>query len=237
MKSKPKINMDKPRIVALVPLRGGSKSIPYKNIKSIAKKPLCLWVLEAASSSNMIDKIFVSTDSEKIKNVVESSLLPVKVIDRDPGLATDRASTESVMLDFMEKVDFDVLVTIQATSPLTKTRDFDSAIDYFFKNNLDSLLTGVRVKRFFWSDDNKPINYNPLKRPRRQEFKGWIMENGAFYITKKSILKKYKCRLGGKIGIYEMDQESSFEIDEPMDWKIIESLLIKQARDKKKQTS
>jgi len=216
----------KPKIVALVPLRGGSKSIPYKNIKYIAGKPLCLWVLEAASISKMIEKVYVSTDSREISNVVSGSLLPVKILKRDPSLATDTASTESVMLDFINKVRFDILVTIQATSPLTRPEDFDLAIKYFLDNNLDSLLTGVRVRRFFWSDDNKPINYNPLKRPRRQEFKGCIMENGAFYVTKRSILESQKCRLGGEIGIYEMSSETSVEIDEPMDWKIAENILI-----------
>jgi CMP-N-acetylneuraminic acid synthetase len=216
----------KPKIVALVPLRGGSKSIPYKNIKNIAGKPLCMWVLEEAIGSEMIDKVYVSTDSIKIKETVNNAEPAVQVIDRDPQLATDTASTESVMLDFAAKTDFDILVTIQATSPLTKAADFDNAIKYFLDNDLDSLFTGVRVKRFFWTDEAKPVNYDPLKRPRRQDFKGWIMENGAFYITKKNILEKYKCRLGDKTGYYEMEQESAFELDEPIDWEIIERFLL-----------
>jgi len=218
------------KIVALVPLRGGSKSIPYKNIKCIAEKPLCAWVLEAANNSKLIDKIYISTDSDKVRDIVSKLLLPVEILERDPSLATDTASTESVMLDFMNKVSFDILVTIQATSPLTRTEDFDSAIKYFLNNNFDSLLTGVRVRRFFWSNDNKPINYDPLNRPRRQEFNGYIMENGAFYIIKRPILEKEKCRLGGKIGIYEMLPETSFEIDEPMDWEIVENILVKKKK-------
>ncbi len=220
----------KPNIVALVPLRGGSKSIPYKNIKSIADKPLCAWVLEAASFSKLIDDVYVSTDSKKIMDVVFRLSLPVKILKRDPSLATDSSSTESVMLDFMNRVDFDILVTIQATSPLTRPEDLDLAIKQFLDNNLDSLLTGARMKRFFWTDNSKPINYDPLNRPRRQEFKGWIVENGAFYLTKRNILKKFKCRLGGKIGIYEMPPEASCEIDEPMDWNIVENILMKKVK-------
>jgi len=152
-------------------------------------------------------------DSDKIIDVVSSSGLPVEILRRDPILATDTASTEAVMLDFMDKVNFDILVTLQATSPLTRTKDIDSAIKYFLGSDFDSLLTGVRTKRFFWSDDGKPVNYNPLKRPRRQDFNGWVMENGAFYITKRSILKSKKCRLGGKIGIYEMHPETAYEVN------------------------
>jgi len=158
----------KPEIAALIPLRGGSKSIPYKNIKYIAGKPLCLWVLEAACTSRMIDRVYVSTDSDKISDVIIKSELEVEILERDPSLATDTASTESVMLDFMDRVSFDILVTIQATSPLTKPGDFDDAVNQFLKNSLDSLVTGTRIKRFFWTDDNEPVNYNPLKRPRRQ---------------------------------------------------------------------
>jgi YrbI family 3-deoxy-D-manno-octulosonate 8-phosphate phosphatase len=224
----------KPEIVALIPVRGGSKSIPLKNIKCIAGKPLCLWVLDSVCSSKLIDRIYVSTDSDKIINVVSSSGLPIEILRRDPILATDTASTESVMLDFMDKVNFDILVTLQATSPLTTTENIDSAIKYFLDNDFDSLLTGVRAKRFFWSDDGKPVNYNPLKRPRRQDFNGWIIENGAFYITKKSILKSKKCRLGGKIGIYEMPSETAYEIDEPIDWKIVENILTERKEKNKK---
>ena len=72
-----------------------------------------------------------------------------------------------------------------------------------------------------------PINYDPLHRPRRQDFPGTLMENGAFYITKLEILQRYRCRLGGKIGIYEMDESTAAEIDEPSDLERVERLLLK----------
>ena len=217
-------------IVALVPLRGGSKSIPFKNIKTIAGKPLCLWVVEAACNSKLINKAYASTDSKKIRDVIVDSALPVEIVDRDRELASDTASTESVMIDFMQRFDFDILVTIQATSPLTIAGDFDNAIKYFLDNDFDSLLTGVRIKRFFWSNSNKPINYDPACRPLRQDFDGYIMENGAFYITKRTVLEKMKCRLGGKIGIYEMSPETATEIDEPADWLAVENILVEREK-------
>jgi N-acylneuraminate cytidylyltransferase len=109
------------KTVALVPLRGGSKSIPLKNIKDIAGKPLCAWVLEAASHAKNIDKVFVSTDSEAIRTVVDSLNLNIEIIQRPAAYSTDEASTESVMLHFMSEVNFEKVVTIQATSPLLKS--------------------------------------------------------------------------------------------------------------------
>jgi len=211
--------------VALIPLRGGSISIPKKNIKSIAGKPLCAWVLEAATSAEYIDSVYVSTDSSEIADVVNSLDLGVEVIDRPAELGADNASTESVMLHFMEQCHFEQILTIQATSPLLSTKDLDGALRRFKQEKLDSMLSAVRTKRFYWNDDATPINYNPLCRPRRQDFSGTLMENGAFYITRRNVLERHQCRLGGRIGIYEMPDYTALELDEPEDWERVESAL------------
>lgn len=214
-----------PITVAIVPLRGGSKSIPKKNIRPLAGQPLCAWVLQAASSAEFIDAVYVSTDCSEIAAVVRALDLAVEIIDRPAALATDEASTEAVMLHFIEQVPCERLVTIQATSPQLTAADLDAALTRFDRDRLDSLLSAVRYKRFFWHDNATPINYDPLHRPRRQDFAGTLMENGAFYITRRAILEQYRCRLGGRIGIHEMPEHSALEIDEPEDWARVEALL------------
>lgn len=214
------------KIVALVPMRGGSKSIPRKNIKELAGKPLCFWILRAASDSRHIDEVWVSTDDAEIKNTVLSFGLPkVRVIDRPAELATDTATTESVMLHFAEHADFDVLALVQATSPATTSEDLDGAVEKFFTDGCDSLFSGVLYKRFFWTPDAKSLNYDYRARPRRQDFAGVVHENGAFYLTAREILLKNKCRLGGRIGIYLLPEERAIDIDEPSDWPKAESIL------------
>jgi len=182
----------KKKVVALIPLRGGSKSIPYKNVKLIAGKPLCGWVLKAVCDAISPSNVFVSTEDDKIIETINSLKLGVNIIRRPDEFATDDASTESVMFHFAEQVDFDLIITLQATSPLTSSSDITKALEIFERNQFDSLLTGVNCKRFFWDHDGRSINYNPKSRPRRQEIKGWVMENGAFYITKRKILEKDK---------------------------------------------
>lgn len=214
------------KTVALIPLRGGSKSIPYKNVKLLAGKPLCYWVCHAASQAKGIDTVYVSTDDVKIRDTVLSFGLDIQVIDRPAEFAQDESSTESVILHFIEQSpNFDLLVTMQATSPLTTSEDLDNALTYFNKHNFDSLLTAVRTKRFFWTEEGESLNYDYHNRPRRQEFDGLMMENGAFYITKKDILKNEKNRLGGKIGVFGMREETAIEIDEPIDWDILENII------------
>lgn len=225
----------KDKVVALIPLRGGSKSIPLKNIKNIAGKPLCAWTLDAACKAIGASNVYISTESKVIADAIHNLHKGVNIIDRPNELASDTASTEAVMLHFAELIEFETLITLQATSPLTTASDILSALHIFNKENYDSLLTGVSNKRFFWTSDAKAINYDPSKRPRRQDMDRWLMENGAFYITKRSILQRSKSRLGGRIGIYEMPPETSVEIDEPDDWEVVERLLIKRKRENLKE--
>lgn len=215
------------KIVALVPLRAGSKSIPHKNIKLMAGRPLCYWSIKAAVECPYISRVYVSTESTKIKKIVLSfGFDKVTIINRPKRLASDSASTESVMLHAAGLIDFNVMVTLQATSPLTQSQDLKSAIRLFEKRENDSMLSAVIIKRFFWNWDNRPMNYDPMNRPRRQEFKGTFMENGSFYITTRETLMKYKNRLGGNIGIYLMGDEHAIEIDEPKDWQVVEKMIL-----------
>ena len=215
--------------IALIPARCGSKSIPFKNIKNFCGKPLIYWSLLAAQKSNKIDEIYVATDCEEIGSVINSfGFSKVQVYDREAENANDIATTESIMLEFIYKNNFDdkdLLLLIQATSPLTQTKDFDKALEKLKIEKSDSLLTCVRTKRFFWTDVAAPLNYDFNNRPRRQDFDGTFMENGAFYINSIGNIKKYQNRLSGKIAIYEMDEYTSIEIDEQDDWIIKEQLM------------
>ena len=227
------INMN----VAFIPVRGGSKSIPLKNIKQINGKPLVYWTVKAACESNYIDVVYVSTESKNIRRVINEIKLQndsvcfnkLNVIDRSVESASDTASTEFVMLEFAEKYNFDNICLIQATSPMLKSSDIDNGFKLFNSDETDSVLSVVRQKRFNWATDDNgfvhPLNYDLFNRPRRQEFDGYLVENGAFYITSKSDLVNSKNRLSGNIKACEMDESTYFEIDEPSDWIITEELL------------
>ena len=225
--------------VAFIPVRGGSKSIPLKNIKKICGKPLVYWTVKAACSCKYINRVYIATDNEKIKMTVESFKTGVEaelfskalVIDRSKESASDTASTEFAMLEFAEKYQFDNIVLIQATSPLLQAEDLNRGFESFESEGTDSVLSVVRQKRFHWEIDNNgyshPSNYDVFHRPRRQEFEGYLVENGAFYITSKADLLKTKNRVSGNIKAVEMNEDTFFEIDEPSDWVIIEALMKK----------
>lgn len=219
------------KTVAFIPVRGGSKSIPLKNITVINGKPLVYWALYASQNCEEIDEIYVATDSKEIREVVEGFCFSkVKVIGRSEETATDEASTESVMLEFAEKYTFDTIILVQATSPLLKSKDLCKGMKKYGENDVDSVLSVVRQKRFVWKEENggaTPVNYDFNHRPRRQEFNGFFVENGAFYITSKHNLLQSRCRISGNIALVEMPEETYFEVDEPSDWLIVEQFLRK----------
>lgn len=215
------------KTIAFIPARGGSKSIPLKNIKPFCGKPLLYWTIKAAVDSKHISEIIVATDDDTIEGVVFSfGFDKVSVYRRDSINAQDNSPTESVMMEYIEraKLSMDIsFVLIQATSPLLSVKDLNQGLEMVKTH--DSVLSCVRSKRFFWNENGKALNYDPSQRPRRQDFEGLLMENGAFYINSVGNILRDNNRLSGTIGIVEMPEYTAVEIDEEEDWIIAESLM------------
>ena len=215
--------------IAILPLRKDSKGIPGKNKKKLLGRPLFSWSLSEAVFSNL-DAVYVFTDDTEILSFIEKEYAwnpKIKGLLRSAENATDSASTESVMLEFATAInhDFDVLCLLQATSPLTTAADINAVLDKIENENHDAALTVVKTHRFTWNADGTPQNYDPFNRPRRQDFEGLLVENGAVYATTKAAFLNSKNRISGKIGLVEMDESSYVEIDSTTDWEIVEKLL------------
>ena len=219
------------KTIAFIPVRGGSKSIPLKNIKLFCGKPLVCWNIEALENCPEVDEIIVATDSNEIWNVVSKhNYRKTTLYRRSDENARDTSSTESVMLEYIHNariIGSDIFMLVQATSPLTESNHFSEALQMYAKGEYDSIVTCVRNFRFFWNEDGSSMNYDYMNRPRRQNFRGMLMENGAFYINTVQNILQNGNRLGGKIGIYEMPDYTATEIDEPDDWIILENLMRK----------
>jgi CMP-N,N'-diacetyllegionaminic acid synthase len=213
--------------VALIPARGGSKRIPQKNITNLHGKPLIAWSIETAKKCDLIDEVWVSTDCEEIAEV--SKKYGAAVIDRPPQLAGDTASSESALMHFAESetTSFDILVFIQATSPLTQPKHLQCGIELIKQNKCDSTLSVSEDLRFYWNSNRSPINYSLSHRPFSQEKEKWYKETGAFYITKKDALLSSKCRLSGKIEFVVVPELYSWEIDTYEDFEIVSLIMSK----------
>lgn len=215
--------------VAIIPLRAGSKGIPGKNRKRLLGRPLFTWSLGEAISSNL-DEIYVYTDDKKIIEFVNKEYdwcKKVKILERSESSATDTASTEFAMQEFSTKIkeNYDILCLLQATSPLIKKENINDCLERLEKEGYDSALSVVKTKRFIWNENGESLNYDYKNRPRRQDFNGLLIENGAVYATTKSQFLSSGIRIGGKIAIVEMAEDSLIEIDEKEDWIIVEKLI------------
>ena len=147
-------------VVAVVPMRGGSKSIPGKNIKVFCGKPLCEWTLRAVLDCESISRVFVSTDSDEIAAVVSSIDPRIYVHRRPSSLATEVSTTEEAILDLVVACDIrdKFIVTAQVASPQTTSAHVTEAIAHLVETGSDSLVSCARTRRFFWRDEGKPIN-------------------------------------------------------------------------------
>ncbi len=217
--------------IAFVPARGGSKGIPGKNIKTFCGEPLIYWCLAELEVAKTIDQVVVATDSLEIESIVKSfNFSKVNIYQRSKENALDHSSTESVILEYINASQLSAetkFVLVQATSPLTKANHFDEANKVLSDSNCDSLLTCARIKRFFWEKNGNSINYDYRNRPRRQDFEGTLIENGAFYINSVGNILQSGNRLSGKICTFEMPEYTTLELDEEEDWLLGEFLMKK----------
>ena len=215
--------------IAFIPVRGGSKSIPLKNIKELYGKPLIYWTAKAANDAKCIDTVIIATDCEEIKAVVNSfNFEKVEIYNRKAENAQDTSSTESVMLEYINSASLnpdDNFFLIQATSPMLESKHIDEMYQKFINEGTDSAFTCVLSKRFYWTKDGEPVNYDYKNRPRRQDFEGYMLENGACYINSVKNILEHKNRISGRKTLYEMPEYTAFEIDEPDDFIIIERLM------------
>jgi len=220
-------------ITAFIPARGGSKGIPNKNIKEFADKPLIVHSIEYSLDSKHVDEVVVSTDDSKISKIAQAA--GAKVIKRPPDLATDTATTESVIEHYLHlsKTKADIIVLLQVTSPLRPKGSLDNALNHFQKGGYDSLLSICPTHRFFWrvKDDNTAYaEYDYLNRPQRQNLNRENMryvENGSIYIFSRKHFEKTGNRLGGKIGYVEWPEDCSIEIDTIIDFNILEGIFLR----------
>lgn len=218
----------KTKILAIIPARGGSKGIPGKNIKLIADKPLIAYSIEVARNSRFINRIVVSTDDENIAEAAKK--YGAEVVVRPKELAEDITPMDPVLkhvVDSLEKENYvpDAVVLLQPTSPLRTVEHLDEAAEKFLNGDFDSLIS-VEVIR---NPQHEVIEDKYLvpafkKIENRDKRKPVYIENGAIYISKTHLIKNGKIR-GDKIGFYEMDRHSSIDIDEPLDFEVVERLL------------
>ena len=218
--------------IAIIPARGGSKGIPGKNLINIAGKPLVAWSIEHALKSTLIDAVWVTSDSQEILDV--ASNYGANTILRPDDISDDLSTSESAWIHALDEIEkkhtVNLVVGMQATSPIRGDNDLDRAIRKFYDNKLDSLLSVTEVEDYFeWRlgvTGAESTNYDFKDRKRRQDIEAKYLENGSFYLFPPRLIREKNNRLGGKIGIFEQERYKMYQIDNVGDVALCEAILV-----------
>ncbi len=227
--------MKKHKTIAIIPARGGSKSIPLKNIKKFAGKPLIAWAILAAKGSKLINRVFVLTDHPKIAAVARR--YGAEVIDEPAELAGDRVPTEPALryayqwLCNHEDYKADTIVLLQPTTPSRQSFQIDEAIKIFYNKKVDSVVTVSQTPAHhtpFWTwvrnKSGKITLYGggSIKNmlPQRQlfPFKCYGRNDLVFVIKPSNLHQKPMNLYGDKIEILETDPNYDMDINILQDW-------------------
>lgn len=223
--------------VAIIPARGGSKGLPGKNLRRIGGRSLVGWAVLAGLEAEFVNEVVVSSeDGEILREAVRCGARP---LERPEDLATDEASTDSVLVHAMNVMGWkhDLVVLLQATVPVRPRGLVDAAIRRLEETGADSLFTGEPLhfvwKRVARSRHSGELVLGPLRqdnclgrRIRRQEFTAaderW-REDGAVFVTRSKLLAETRARLGGRIEV--LPNARTVDIDTEDHLRVAEALL------------
>ena len=220
------------KILVVIPARGGSKGIPRKNIRLLGDKPLVSYAIDVAKSSQYVDDVVVSTEDSEIAHI--AGKFGASIIRRSPDLAGDRIPIDPVIFDATVQKEkqafdeYDIVITLQATSPLLKTETLDKAIEKFESFDVDTVISVVEDRHLRWGfneDDNRCF---PLysERLNVQYLPKEYKETGSIFATRRGFLTP-NSRLGNNVELIELSNEESLDIQTHEDWWIAEHYLNK----------
>lgn len=215
-------------ILAVIPARGGSKGIPRKNVRLMAGKPLIYYAIHNAQVCDGITDVAVTSDDEEILNIAKT--YGAVALTRDSGLAKDAVTLDPVIYDAvlqmeqLKGIQYDVVVTLQPTSPVLRAETLEEAVKSFVAGEDDTYISAVNKPHLAWSQNEE--GYYPLYKERlnRQQLPPNYLEAGAFLISKREYVT-VNSRLGKKISVYEIPEAEAVDIDAVADWIVCESVL------------
>jgi CMP-N-acetylneuraminic acid synthetase len=216
-----------PKIAALVPMRHHSQRVPGKNYRLIAGKPLYQHVIENLLQVSEISQVVVDTDSPEIMKGLAANFPQVRVIERPEALRADDLSMNEILIHDVQKLPEEHYLQTHSTNPLVSPNTIARAIRSYLDNlrNFDSLFAVTQIKVRLWDAEGKPINHDPNVLLQTQDLPPIYEENSCFYIFSKQNLITHRNRLGQRPAMFEISREEAWDIDEEIDFQIVELLL------------
>ena len=224
----------KPTVVALVPMRHHSQRVPEKNYRITAGKPLYAYIIKTLLSCPEIDRIVVDTDSPVITQGLQKNYPTVQVIPRPEHLSGDKVPMNEILLHDTGLLQADFFLQTHSTNPLLKADTIFQAVSALVSQypQFDSLFSVTRWQKRLWTGEGKPINHDPAVLLQTQDLPPVYEENSCMYIFKRENLARRRNRLGERPLMFAMDASEAYDIDEEIDFLIVDAILNKQSGNK-----
>jgi CMP-N-acetylneuraminic acid synthetase len=215
------------KIIALVPMRHHSQRVPGKNYRPLAGKPLFHHIIETLSQVSMIDQIVVDTDSPDITAGLEKHFPQVRVIDRPEHLRADEIPMNEILAYDTSQVEADFYLQTHSTNPLLRAETIEHALETFLEQvpAYDSLFSVTRLQTRLWDRLSRPVNHNPDILLQTQDLPPIYEENSCIYLFARETLMRRRNRLGDRPLMYEIPAAEAWDIDEPLDFEIVDFLM------------
>ncbi len=225
------------RLTALLPMKAHSARVTSKNFRDIAGKPLFRWILDTLLSTPEIDEVVINTDARGIlsDNGLNDGDADGRVIirDRKPEICGDFVSMNLVIGDDVENTSSDFYLMTHTTNPLLTTKTIQKFLKEFVhaeqKSECDSAFTVTKHQTRFYRPDGSAINHDPDNLIRTQDLPPYLEENSVSYLFSPDSFARTGARIGVKPMLFETPALESVDIDEPSDWFVAESLLMRVA--------
>lgn len=218
-------------IAIIIPARGGSKGIPRKNLRALNGKPLISYSIEIALASRYNPDVFVTTEDSEIAAITYK--IGAKVIDRPSEISGDSTTLDPVIFNAFKTAEkikeksYDLIVTLQPTSPLLKTETLDKAISRFKENaSLMTLISAQEDTHLSWRIDGDKYLPNYTERLNRQYLPKNFRETGGFVISRSEVVSRHS-RIGNNTSLFLLSGPESIDIDTYEDWSLCEYYLKK----------
>jgi CMP-N,N'-diacetyllegionaminic acid synthase len=223
-------------LTAVIPVRGGSKGIPGKNLHRLGKHTLLERSIKRAQLCPYIDRVLVSTDHPEMHAIATACSAAMPAL-RPPGLATDNAKTVDVVLHVMDTapVPQGYIVLLQVTSPLCTVADLNDFCRAFESAppEAEAIVTLVRHDSPH-PDKIQKIDHGYVKSylgkesmVARQSLPEVYSLNGAFYMTHRDVLRNKRTFMPGHTVPFVMPAERSVNLDHPIDLIVLDALVEK----------
>lgn len=218
-------------VVAIVPMRHDSERVRGKNYRPLGNRPLFHHIVETLLAVPAIATVVIDTDSDLITEDARRHFPAVRLVERPERLRGGMVPMNDVLLHDVQEVSADLYLQTHSTNPLLRSETVSAAIERFLADPASDSLFGVtRLQTRLWSADGEPINHDRDILLRTQDLPPVFEENSCVYLFTREILERRRNRIGDRPLLFEIPREEAWDIDEEIDWQVVEALYAHRVR-------